>query len=406
MTSIPAEIGQLSSLPYLELEDNNLTSLPVEIGQLTSLIHLHLYNNQLTSLPAEIGQLSLLNDLYLHDNQLTSLPASLTNLIKLTYLSCPQYLHNQRDVILDEIKLKRSKQSIYELPQKLKFWLTYCNSNCEPSDDMFNLKEFIQSLTEKKTIYLYEYLTRLQQVKDFSHNPTQLANHLFNFLKLAQTNNEFSDMFYTELKENNTRCQDRTAMSTNVIYTYYMLFSLQENNRFSFKENSNRIIKDNDEENKDSIIQSISLNSATIQTFVSLAKTFTLRSIIQNYLIKNSSTESVEIYLYYESNLKEKLKLTTIMESMHYPGIGNKQTNLTFEYLINEVNDTYTIYLLNLEIFMKLVKTNEEYKSKFDNILDEAYSQIELNPDNSLQIMEDKKNKELNLIKTIIEHYT
>jgi len=59
----------------LSLSGNQLTSLPAEIGQLTSLVELYLDRNQLTSLPVEIGLLTSLTQLYLHDNQLTSLPA-------------------------------------------------------------------------------------------------------------------------------------------------------------------------------------------------------------------------------------------------------------------------------------------------------------------------------------------
>ena len=82
LTSVPAEIGQLTSLSgwtsaqsaderaggdraahvaeELCLSGNQLTSLPAEIGQLTSLEELCLSGNQLTSVPAEIGQLTSL----------------------------------------------------------------------------------------------------------------------------------------------------------------------------------------------------------------------------------------------------------------------------------------------------------------------------------------------------------
>ena len=49
-----------------------LTTLPADIGQLTSLMDLHLTDNQLTSVPSEIGQLTSLTQLGLHGNQLTS----------------------------------------------------------------------------------------------------------------------------------------------------------------------------------------------------------------------------------------------------------------------------------------------------------------------------------------------
>ena len=66
---MPAEIGQLTSLEWLYLNDNQLTSVPAEIGQLTSLVELDLHNNQLTSVPAEIGQLTSLKGLDLGYNR-------------------------------------------------------------------------------------------------------------------------------------------------------------------------------------------------------------------------------------------------------------------------------------------------------------------------------------------------
>ena len=86
LTSLPSEIGQLTSLKQLDLHDNQLTSLPAEIGQLTSLKWLHLSYNQLTSLPAEVGQLASLTELGLSYNPLTSLPAEIGQLTSLSEL--------------------------------------------------------------------------------------------------------------------------------------------------------------------------------------------------------------------------------------------------------------------------------------------------------------------------------
>ena len=65
---------------WLWLDVNQLTSVPAEIGQLTSLTNLYLNRNQLTSVPAEIGRLTSLTKLDLNDNQLTSVPAFIANL--------------------------------------------------------------------------------------------------------------------------------------------------------------------------------------------------------------------------------------------------------------------------------------------------------------------------------------
>ncbi|MEH2043073.1 leucine-rich repeat domain-containing protein [Nostoc sp.] len=84
LTTLPAEIGQLSNLDWLLLSDNQLTTLPAEIGQLINLSKLILSNNQLTTLPAEISQLSNLSKLILSNNELTTLPAEIGQLINLS----------------------------------------------------------------------------------------------------------------------------------------------------------------------------------------------------------------------------------------------------------------------------------------------------------------------------------
>jgi Leucine-rich repeat (LRR) protein len=86
LTYLPPEIGQLSKLQWLMLDQNQLTSLPTEIGQLSRLQALYLNQNQLTSLPAEIGQLSQLQTLDLNQNQLTSFPAEIGHLSQLHWL--------------------------------------------------------------------------------------------------------------------------------------------------------------------------------------------------------------------------------------------------------------------------------------------------------------------------------
>lgn len=67
---IPPEIGDLRTLEYLDLSDNDLTGvIPSELGQLDSLWNLDLEKNDLTgTVPAELGQLGNLTDLDLSEN--------------------------------------------------------------------------------------------------------------------------------------------------------------------------------------------------------------------------------------------------------------------------------------------------------------------------------------------------
>ena len=93
--SIPSEIGNLTNLERLVLNDNQLTgSIPSEIGNLTNLIWLILDVNELTgSIPSEIGNLTNLTRLFLGDNQLTgSIPPEIGNLTNLTLL----FLYNNQ----------------------------------------------------------------------------------------------------------------------------------------------------------------------------------------------------------------------------------------------------------------------------------------------------------------------
>ncbi|UOB19145.1 leucine-rich repeat domain-containing protein [Abyssalbus ytuae] len=136
LTSIPAEIGQLTSLGYLYLDYNQLTSIPAEIGQLTSLEYLSLGNNQLTSIPAEIGQLTSLETLSLYNNQLTSIPTEIGQLTKLKYF----YLY--------ENELRSIPAEIGQLTN-LEYLFLYNNQ-------LTSIPTEIGQLTKLKYFYLYE----------------------------------------------------------------------------------------------------------------------------------------------------------------------------------------------------------------------------------------------------------
>ncbi len=87
--SIPPQIGRLSSLEWLELDDNDLTgSIPAELGNLSNLKHLYLFGNRLTgAIPPELGDLTSLRALYLARNGLDGeIPSALGNLNKLDEL--------------------------------------------------------------------------------------------------------------------------------------------------------------------------------------------------------------------------------------------------------------------------------------------------------------------------------
>ena len=86
--TIPAELGNLSNLANLILDDNQLSGIPAGLGNLSNLGVLNVTGNQLSgTIPAEVGNLSNLKQLRLGSNQLSgTIPAELGNLSNLVDL--------------------------------------------------------------------------------------------------------------------------------------------------------------------------------------------------------------------------------------------------------------------------------------------------------------------------------
>ena len=115
---IPPELGSLSNLPELYLEDNNLSGeIPAELGSLSNLTDLYLSNNELSGeIPPELGNLSNLTFLYLSDNDLSGcVPSSLEDqldFVTLTLAACPSAEAPRPQPGTDGISPRRRSQRV------------------------------------------------------------------------------------------------------------------------------------------------------------------------------------------------------------------------------------------------------------------------------------------------------
>ncbi|KAF1519544.1 E3 ubiquitin-protein ligase LRSAM1, partial [Eudyptes sclateri] len=87
LASIPADIGQLTSLQVLNLERNLLKCLPQSIGDLAQLQMLNVKGNKLKELPATVSGLRSLRTLDISENMLQELPRVLAHIRTLEMLT-------------------------------------------------------------------------------------------------------------------------------------------------------------------------------------------------------------------------------------------------------------------------------------------------------------------------------
>ncbi|KAM6372469.1 E3 ubiquitin-protein ligase LRSAM1 isoform 1-T2 [Pluvialis apricaria] len=87
LASLPADIGQLTSLQVLNLERNLLKCLPQSIGDLAQLQMLNVKGNKLKELPATVSGLRSLRTLDISENMLQELPRVLAHIRTLETLT-------------------------------------------------------------------------------------------------------------------------------------------------------------------------------------------------------------------------------------------------------------------------------------------------------------------------------
>lgn len=328
LTSLPSEIGRLTKLNDLELTENRLASLPSTFGQLSSLKRIDLDHNQLLSLPNEIGQLTQVTILSINHNPLQNLPLSLGEMSSLLSIFC-DLPYTVWSPILNQCRALRDDNAEAILPLRLAKWAGFAESTLIKTN----------FLDENQKITLNEWLLRLENTRDFEHSQSQLAKTVCAILNDLK-HPEFRDFFFSQAEANTTHCDDRTAMSLNEIYISWLL---------------------------------LCQNSDSKKFLAGIAKTLYLRKALQK-LIPPNERETVEIFLYYETHLRNELQLETAIQTMRYETIGRRAW-INQEKLIQDVKKNYHSELIDIPIFAQMMQKrwepiNERFQAKLEALGD------------------------------------
>lgn len=166
---LPENIGELTSLIRLGLQNTNVSILPESLCNLDKLTELHFCCNKIQSLPTNMNLLTNLEIIYLNDNELKFIPESINKLNKLWYLDLSnnniqktdyqfEYLTNLKFLFLHNNQIVKIEKSInyaeslnyitlhnnklIEVPENLLFmnnlWFTSIENNPIDKDKIYN----------------------------------------------------------------------------------------------------------------------------------------------------------------------------------------------------------------------------------------------------------------------------
>jgi Leucine-rich repeat (LRR) protein len=381
LTAIPNSIGNLVNLSWVDLEKNRLIAIPESIGNLVNLHYLYVSHNQITTIPDSICNLVNLIELQLSHNKLTCISTQVGRLASLRYFDilgnhnlselplslgqCSEIMdldisgtiiHPERvDEILNMCRAQRDQNALQVLPPRLHAWQ-------KASGKEFDLAFITQSegLNQEQRQNINEWLMRLERTSDYTTALQQaLAEAACGMLQTLRDSASFKEVFFAQVSGNLVACGDRAAMSFNELYLAWKLATLDPH------------ASENDK----------------LQLIVRAAKTITLRNSLQNRISRREAqlgqpiSESVEIFLYYETHLKQPLNLLTFMSGMLYDDMGRCNW-IDENALVAEVNNTCIDQMLDLPSLIPLRDADENFiviwqpkKIDFDKRMDKLEEQ-------------------------------
>jgi hypothetical protein len=136
------------------------------------------------------------------------------------------------------------------------------------------------------------------------------------------------------------------------------------------------------------------------------AKTTTLRKLLMKKIDQHQKDrdtiehESVEIFLYYETSLKDEINLLSAIESMSYEAIG-KRDWIVKEKLALEVKENFFDSLFANPHFEKLLKEDASFLAAYETCIKPIDNAIQdTTEEMALIVLTTSKSEELNKLKT------
>lgn len=339
-------IRELANLEELGLSNNYLQNADVSpLRQLTRLKDLDVSNDHLQDVQALSSLTSLQNLTVSRNPDLRELPIGLGNadLLSIDYDET-QVPEDRVNAILDACRAKQNANALTRVPSQLNLWCTYGGLPPHSLDHLL-------ALSADEQMMISQWLSRLAKTQDFKYKQQSLAKTVCNILGDVRDNPEeyldlvgrqalsqpsaFKNTFFAQVSANLECCDDRAAMALNEIYVSWELMRPRKAGELS--------------------------SQAVRQLLEKAGKTLALRKILSQKIAEREKStgspenEGVEIYLYYEIALREKLGLLTAIQSMHYSPVG-KRNWIQEDALKQEVEASHLDQVTELPIFEYLIR--------------------------------------------------
>lgn len=302
METFPSFLSQFKNLKVLNLQYNCLARLPSEIGHLKNLEFLGLKCNRLTSLPVSLREMSNLMRLDLEDNALETIPECLFHLPRRCVINLERNPLNAEEI---ERLQERTSDVSYRGPAFL-FSMEYLSENFEHpilplQETLFEWlntdpEALFQNLTPAQQKDLSFYLCRLKETSDFKHEflRVRLQRRVQEILVwLGKVSQEEKIIIFLIIRNALAACGDAIAHSLNDLL---IMKKIAESPHMPLEELKALII---------------GIRRYEILSKIAEEKCRTLNAV-----------DPMEVYLHFETALKDSLNLPLGIGSMLYERIS------------------------------------------------------------------------------------